>query len=278
MTTRTIRFSKLDEKVLTTLLRHGCLTTEQAQALIWPTNSPEARAAWKVLDRLREAGYLAKTKSRPTVWWLSSDGRKMLASKRPGVTEEKALGPLRPHWEGVNDVHVAFVRAAIAHGDICGPTDFETEIGLGSEAGSQPMVRADGLLHYTIRDGGSATFRDAFVELHRATYGLDRLTAKLRAYASVASRKHLWASRFPGEFPPVLVVVDADRPAIMLAGALEYHCLDAERTGTDLIVYMTTLEALKNRGAREPIWHTVDGQVVDWLGEDDQVRSHSLET
>jgi hypothetical protein len=203
-----------------------------------------------------------------------------------------AAGAGQAHTLAVNDVGLAFVRAARTYGHDCGPLDWDHEIRhriadkpLDGPTGNQLI--ADALLRYgyRTRSGDYRSLR-LLVELDRATMTPDRLAAKLRAYAhylsyvpgadrggaASAAAAPGWQAVYP-QFPRVLVVLTG-RPAPTLAArarALRTLAGDdpiLRRAEKRLEAHVTTLEALQLRGPWEPIFQPLFGEDahVDVLG------------
>jgi hypothetical protein len=208
--------------IMESLYQHRLLTTDQLRVL----HTPEATAGWirRVLRSLAGRGLLDRVRGPATrsLWYLTELGADTIESagslaepRRRLTTSAQAAGPLRAHTLAVNEVGIAFVRAARERGDECGSDSWRHEIahpiargqgrGRSQSRGrsgarlSAELVVADALLTYLqIGEGGGLTLHQRFVELDRGTARpaeqlANKITryARLRHYAgSPAGRPH----------------------------------------------------------------------------------------
>jgi hypothetical protein len=151
-------------EVLESLGQHRLLSTRQVHQL----HTPDASIRWTrhLLARLRANGLAAAT-ARPggmLLWYLTAAGIDSLdaipsraETRRRAIPPEQAAGSLQEHTLGVNDVGIAFVRAARERGDDCGPFDWFHEIAhsLGPPPGRRApeQLIADAVLTYLLRAG-----------------------------------------------------------------------------------------------------------------------------
>jgi hypothetical protein len=157
------------------------------------------RWAQSILAELAAAGLVRAvgTRTRPPtkLWFLTPMGLDTVESaprlepRRIQVTPEGAAGQLQAHTLAINEVGVAFVRAAREREDECGPLAWRHEIlhpigpggGRGGRGGD--AVIADAVLRYTLFGAGRVSILTRFLELDRATMPMEDLAAKLRRYA-----------------------------------------------------------------------------------------------
>lgn len=208
--------------VLESLGQHRLLGTRQVHALHTPRTS--IRWTQKLLRTLRLRGLVDSITHRgPTrLWFLTPDGaaavRLLPTREEPrsrATTPEQAAGPLRAHTLAVNDVGVAFVTAARARGDECGPLSWRHEVAhpIGATPGKRggEQLVADALLSYLRRAGGGVVLEQRFVELDRGTMPVHGLVEKLNRYARLSHYPDpdgsgpLWRRHY-SVLPEVLVV------------------------------------------------------------------------
>ncbi len=168
------------------------------------------------------------------LWFLTELGTEAIElipsrpeRRRKQITHAQATGPLRHHALAVNEVGLAFVRAARARGDECGPLAWRHEIAhpIGPAPGRRTpeQLIADALLTYQRNQpDGTTTFHYRFIELDRATMPVDDLAAKLARYATLYHHtlpptgptdrpRPLWTHSY-AIFPAVLLVRDRALP------------------------------------------------------------------
>jgi len=283
-------------EILESLGQHRLLSTRQVHAL----HTPAASVRWtrRLLGRLRASG-LAAAAARPgglLLWHLTAAGAEALEAvpsraetRRKAITPEQAAGPLQEHTLAVNDVGIAFVRAARERGDECGPFDWFHEVAhpLGPPPGRRApeQLIADAVLTYLLRErGGAASVAYRFVELDRANRSAAELARRLGRYArlyrqptgrgaSGGAPAALWELVYP-VFPVVLLVLagrlterleERRRTVLALCGQ------DPELTATpEVEVSVCLLDDLVERGPFGPVFRTLagPGRAVDWLGEE----------
>ena len=229
-------FHSVGPEVLASLYQHRLLSTPQIHAL----HMPDAKMRWaqQILAELADAGLVAAVNTRtapPTkLRFLTEAGLSAVESaprlemRRVQVTPEGAAGSLQAHTLAVNDVGLAFVRAARERGDECGPLSWRHEIphaigpGGGRGAKGGDLVIADAVLRYTrFSADGNVSLVSRFIELDRATMPLEDLATKLRRYARLhnyvpeGEAAPGWQQLYPHAFPHVLVVLAGkDRKAL----------------------------------------------------------------
>jgi protein involved in plasmid replication-relaxation len=281
--------------MLESLNQHRLLSTAQVHEL----HAPRASRRWaqEQLALLREVGLAESTSlpGRSLLWHLTERGvdaagtiPSRAETRRKVIAPEQAAGPLQKHTIAVNDVGIAFVRAARERGDECGPFDWLHEVAhsLGPPPGRRTpeQLISDAVLTYQLAEaGGQTSIAYRFIELDRATRSAADLAHRLGRYARLYRRTvpvegaaggsaALWSRLYP-VFPTVLVVL-AGRPSDRLE--------DRRRTvlalcgqDPDLVenpeveVSICLLDDLADRGPFAPICRTLadPGKAVDWLGE-----------
>lgn len=229
-------FREVGAELLQSLAQHRVLSTGQAHALHTPSSSRQ----WtrKLLGELRSAGLAQSIRARrrgpEQLWFVTPAGHEALAGAPRGerravqVTPEAAAGVLAAHTAALNDAATAFVRAARAHDDECGPLAWRHEvahpINLAAAEGRRggENVIADAVLRYShFTDAGDVELLTWFVELDRATMPLEELVEKLRRYARLArfaadaDGTPAWRRLYPISLPGVLLVLAGrDRAAL----------------------------------------------------------------
>lgn len=280
--------------ILESLYQHRLLSTSQIHALHAPHAGP--RFAQRTLAQLRRME-LAASVRRPGglgVWYLTAGGVEVVEAKanrvetrRKPIPRTHALGPLQAHTLEVNDVGIAFVRAARARGDECGPLAWRHEVAhpLGPPPGRRrpEQLIADAVLTYQRTDpDGPTSFHYRFVELDRGNRAADDLAARLARYAKLyrhaapvepgGETVPLWSHSYP-VFPTVLVALsgrDHDalerRRQLVLALCRQEPALD---DNPEVDVPICLLEDLVAAGPFATIFQTVANpeQPCDWLAQ-----------
>jgi len=284
--------------ILESLGQHRLLLTRQVRDLHVPGRSRQWASSR--LDRLRSAGLAAATRAPGgrLLWHLTERGADALdaipsraETRRKVIPPEQAAGPLLEHTVAVNDVGIAFVRAARARSDECGPFAWIHEVAhpLGPPPGRRmpEQLISDAVLTYQLAEvGGSTSIAYRFIELDRSTRSAPDLAQRLGRYARFYRRTvpsgnseggpvALWSLLYP-VFPTVLLVLGGasrdrleSRRRIVLALCAQNPDL-AETPEVEVSICL--LEDLAERGPFAPICRTLaDPQKpVDWLGEGGQ--------
>jgi hypothetical protein len=228
-------FPPVASDVLASLHRHGILSTRQIYDLHTPGLStrwiervlyqpPGRSGAVSLSTCVPPLVASVRTSESPSrkLWYLTPAGVKAAQSvpgvpKRDPVTTGAAAGSLQAHGLAVNDVGIAFVKAARVHGDECGPLDWEHEpehvIGkVGGRGSKGEYLRPDALLRYARIDGdGGVASHARFIELDRGTKSRDLLRDQVRRYTRLHDYRRD-GERLPGwralydVFPEVIVV------------------------------------------------------------------------
>jgi len=282
-------------EILESLGQHRLLSTRQVHELHTPATS--MRWTRHLLERLRRNRLVASV-AEPggrLCWFVTEYGADALEaipsraeSRRPRVTPEAAAGPLQEHSLAVNEVGLAFVRAARGReDDECGPFDWFHEIAhsLGPPPGRRApeQLISDAVLTYQLgEEGGGASVVYRFLELDRANRSAAELARRIGRYArlfrreveedSSGSKVPLWETLYP-VFPGLLVVLAGRRPdrlierrATVLALCQADHGL---ASAPEVEVSICLLADLVFAGpfARICRTSTEPGTDVDWLGE-----------
>jgi hypothetical protein len=274
--------------VLQSLYQHRLLSTAQVRAIHAPDATP--RHAQALLADLERRGLARHARGRHglKLWHLTHRGAHAAEASgeldvpRRLLSPERAAGPLQAHTLAVNEVGIAFMRAARERGDEFGALSWRHEVAhvAGPARGRRgvELVIVDALLTYLLTEGDGLSLQYRFVELDRATLPLDRLAAKLTRYARLGghvpkgAREPGWRSHYP-TFPALLVVL-ADRPRRLLerrrdaAIALCQADLEFERSA-ELSVSICLLDDLTERGPFAPIFARASDlePAFNWLGE-----------
>jgi hypothetical protein len=279
--------------VLQSLYQHRLLSTGQVRAIHAPDATP--RHVQALLADLERRGLARHARGRHghKLWHLTPRGADAAEASgeldvpRRLLTPERAAGPLQAHTLAVNEVGIAFMRAARERGDEFGPLSWRHEVAhvAGPARGRRgvELVIADALLTYLRADDEGLSLEYRFLELDRATLPLDRLAAKLARYArlerhvSKGAREPGWRSHYP-TFPGRLVVL-ADRPRQLLErhrdAALALCQADVELARAELSVSICLLDDLSERGPFDPIFARADDRerALNWLGEPGEATS-----
>jgi DNA-binding HxlR family transcriptional regulator len=288
--------------IMESLYQHRLLTSEQLRVL----HTPDATAGWmrRVLRLLAERGLTDRVRGPATrsLWYLTELGADTIEAagtlaepRRRVTTSTQAAGPLRAHTIAVNEVGIAFMRAARERGDECGPDSWRHEIAhpISRSRGRRAaeLVVADALLSYLqIGEDGGLTLHQRFVELDRGTARpAEQLASKITRYARLrhyagapasagSLARPLWRSYYRS-FPHLLIVLaDQSRERIRsrIQRTLALHESDpalgdtaeaSEKRGA-VPVSFVALEDLLTRGPFAPVFLFAGhpGEPADWLG------------
>jgi hypothetical protein len=274
--------------------RHRLLSTIQLHELYTPRSS--LRWTQLLLDRLRESGLAeaARTPGGLGLWHLTPRGVNAIepivatGQRCKAISPKQAAGPLQEHTLAVNEVGLAFVRAARERGDECGPLAWHHEVvhSLGRPPGQRrtELLIADALLTYRQNaPSEEVTFHYRFIELDRATMGAERLASQLVRYAPLYHRtvpagdpleepEPAWAKLYP-VFPAVMVVIAGLPPRRAERRrdiALELLAEDPDLAdAAEVSLSICSLDDLVSRGPFAPIFRELrrPQTPIDWLGQ-----------
>jgi hypothetical protein len=293
-----VRLGPLAVEMLEGIYQHRLLSSSQLHEIYTPGRSHE----WthRQIRKLERAGLAAAVRQ--------PGGRKLLHLTPAGVamvetvprtesrskliTPEHAAGALQRHTLAVNDVGVAFLRAARERGDGFRPLSWRHEIAhpIGSPVGGRrnEQVIADAVLVYEHYEDG-VWFKYRFLELDRNTMPVEALGKKLARYGRlreyrVPSKKtpvlqgpRFWKTRYR-VFPDVLLVFDNGTPEQLRRRrdlVLWFASTESElRNAANVKVTACLLSDLQTEGPFARIFRGMDDRErpVDWLGrgEDDE--------
>jgi hypothetical protein len=197
------------------------------------------------------------------------------------ITPEQAAGTLWRHTLAVNEVGIAFMRAARERDDEFGALSWRHEIAhpIPSAAGRRELLISDALLTYIAHEpDGRLTFHYRLLELDRATVPADTLAEKLASYARLyhhtpAAREGTpggWRALYP-IFPEVVcVLAGKPRAALERRARTVLALLNADpslKATPQVKPSLALLEDLSAHGPYAPIWLGADTpQRHDWLG------------
>jgi len=283
-------------EVLSGIYQHRLLSTTQLHALY----TPHAKPRWtrRVLALLASRGLIdrAHGPGSLSLWFLTEYGAETVETAGPRAETRRRLvgpaqaeGPLRRHTLAVNDVGIAFVRAARERDDECGPESWRHEIAhpISLRRGRRPpdMAVADALLTYLqTGEDGSIALHQRWIELDRGTARpAEHLAAKITAYrrlryftppasATDQPAEPRWRSYYRA-WPHLLIVLadqSRERMRLRIQRTLALHQSDpASREADSIPLSFVALEDLLRKGPFAPIFTAADqpGQPVDWLGQ-----------
>jgi hypothetical protein len=283
--------------MLAGLYQHRLLTTTQLHTLY----TPHARPRWtrRVLESLKYRGLVDRAQGPGTLslWFTTDDGADAVETAGPRAeprrrvtTQAQAEGLLRKHTIAVNDVGIAFTRAARERGDECGPDSWRHEIAHPISAGSPrrpaQLVVADALLTYLqTADDGALVLHQRFIELDRGTARpAEQLAAKITRYTRLryytpasavapdAPAEPLWR-RYYRSWPHLLIVLADQSERRMRQRIQRTLALYESDPGKDhriaIPVSFVGLDDLLGSGPFAHVFVTADqpDRPVNWLGE-----------
>ncbi len=281
-------------EVLTSIYQHRLLTTAQVHEMHMPGRT--RRWAEQVLAQLASRGltaFVRPGRGGARLYYLTLAGAQAVEliptrveTRRKLITPEQAAGPLWKHTLAVNDVGIAFLRAARERGDDFGPLGWRHEVAHRAPAAEHArgeLLIADALITYlALGPTHELTFHYRLLELDRATVPTDTLAGKLARYADLhrytpggqgqASTQPAWQTRYP-IFPDIICVLAGQPRAALTKRAQTVLALCREdpqlQRTPEVRVSLTLLEDLQAKGPFATIWHqpTDPSQTIDWLGD-----------
>jgi predicted ArsR family transcriptional regulator len=300
MTDRASRPSAAD--ALDALYQHRLLSTAQIHEML--ARGVRLRQTQRLLADLAARNLVASVRpSRDSsdrsarLWYLTERGAAVVEAapdrtelRRRRLTAEMAAGRLQAHTLAVNEVGVAFLRAARERGDEFGSASWRHEV--AHELSAAPRRHSEFLVtdavtrYWATSSSARPTIRYRFLELDRATVLMDDLAGKLARYARLhlrwteywqADRERrasmpAWPSWYRA-FPRVIVVL-ANRERANLGRRLEtlLALCRAEpelQECPDLSISFVLLDDLLAWGPFAPIFRRPeDDRLVNWLGHE----------
>lgn len=295
-----VRLGPLAVEMLEGIYQHRLLSSAQLHEIYTPGRSREW--AHRQIRKLERAGLAAAVRQPGgrKLLHLTPAGLSMVESvprtesRSKLITPEHAAGALQRHTLAVNDVGVAFLRAARERGDGFRPLSWRHEIAhpIGSPVGGRrnEQVIADAVLVYEHHEDRRTWYRYRFLELDRNTMPVHALGMKIARYARlfdyrVPSKKSMsrgprfWRTRYR-VFPTVMLVLDNGTPRQLrrrLASALWFAGTEQDmRDEPDVEVLACLLSDLQAEGPFARIFRGMSDpdRPVDWLGrgEDNEGR------
>jgi hypothetical protein len=278
--------------VLTSIYQHRLLSTAQVHEMHMPGRT--RRWAEQVLAQLASRGltaFVRPGRGGAHLYYVTLAGAQAVEliptrveTRRKLITSEQAAGPLWRHTLAVNDVGIAFLKAAREHGDDFGPFGWRHEIAHHAPTAGRnrgELLIADALITYLVLGPArELTFHYRLLELDRATVPTDTLAAKLARYADLyrharAGRGQatgpVWQAQYP-IFPEIICVLAGQPRAALTRRAQTVLALCREdpqlKSTPEVRVSLALLEDLQAKGPFAAIWHQPKdpGQALDWLG------------
>jgi hypothetical protein len=277
--------------IVASLAEHRALSREQ----IGEIHMPGTGARWvrRVLSRIADAGLVdhARTAggSPQRLWFATGAGARLAVEvgalpRMPRVFDAaEVVGPLQAHTVAVNDAAISFLAAARREGDDFGPLSWRNEVahplGIGPRRRRSRSVIADALLTY-IRTAGEKVFVEhRFLELDRATLGVDAMAAELARYADLyratgGDEEPLWRRWYPA-FPGIACVLTGASPEVLRRRrdtALALLRTEPQLARTpEVEIRVCLFEELVAKGPFASIFRSLrdPGKAVNWLGSDE---------
>ena len=290
-------------EALDVIYQHRLLSTSQLREIVLPGTG--ARWMQQALRELAEMGLASSIPAyRPRsegpgerVWSVTERGATVVEAT-PGRPELRrrliqpivAAGPFQAHTLAVNEVGIAFLRAARQRGHLFGAESWRHEVAHDlrtSPRQPRDFLVADALLKYWTTDqDGEATLRYRFLELDRATVLMDDLAARLARYAQLYRRwADHWSFTAGGHserqadwslhyrvFPAVIVALANPRRTNLRRRMETLIALCRSqpdlRRCPEVSIYFALLDDLVARGPFASVFRRLanDGD-VDWLGQ-----------
>ena len=273
-------------EMLRAIHRHRLLSTTQLRRLYTPQATS---SAWvqRLLRDLQRRGLAAHVErgSGLRFWYLTERGARAVDAVFDDrgilVTPEAAGGPLLDHAWALNEVGIAFVDAARARGDDCGPLAWRHHVE-HARAGREPLV-APAVLEYLTTSSEQISLAYRFLELDRATTPVTALVAKLADYVDLHRERSdgeatsEWQRWYRGTFPEILVAMagqsrDQSLRRLEILWALSQQDPRTQRTPVPIRVVL--LDDLREQGPFAPIfWRLGEpGRLTDWQGAEGEAR------
>ncbi len=259
-------------------------STRQKEAFKWTRTVLRLLEQRGLVYRVRSQGWLAH-------WFLSDQGADAVEAagsrsehRRRVITRAQAEGPLRAHTIAVNEVGIAFVRAARDRADECDADSWRNEIAHPISRGGirhpAQMVIADALLTYLqAENDGGLILHQRFIELDRGTRRpAEQLAAKLARYTQLRAytptsdpdATPAWCAYYRS-WPHLLIVLADQTPARIhqrIQRTLALYESDPTRNQQLTIPFsFVALDQLTRHGPFAPVFTSpTHDEPVDWLG------------
>jgi Replication-relaxation len=284
---------------LEVIYQHRLLATSQLHQILAPSH----RVRWvqRLLAVLEGRGLADAVAAHPRrtgraerLWYVTERGAEVVEAvhnrtetRRRLLTAQVAGGQLQAHTLAVNDVGIAFLRAARERGHDFGALSWQHEVAHQLNPGRRypDLLVADAVLRYwTASLGGETALHYRFLELDRANLLMDDLVAKLARYARLyrlwteqlrtaagGSETVAWPALYRA-FPNVLVIL-ANPGRANLRRRMETvralcHAEPELRRCPPLSISFTVFEDLTAWGPFAPIFRRPgDDQLFNWLGQ-----------
>jgi Replication-relaxation len=292
------RYQKLEDAgddALRVIHQHRLVTTSQPRALVLPERS--LRRMQAVVAAMAQRGLVAAaTARRPwpgqaeSVWFLTRRGAAAVEEpdasepRRRLLTPQQAAGPLQGHTLAVNEVGVAFTRAAREWGHDFDARSWRHEIAHDYRIGKRRrVVIADAVLGYLAwsKDGTPYPMH-RFLEVDRGNMQVEHLVARLRRYVDLygvwrdcqdsqdRSQDPFWPPRYQW-FPRVMVVFAPSpraNPARRLTTVMRFSRETEVFRWEGWLFSYALLDQLVATGPFARVFHRMsDDQLVNWLDE-----------
>jgi hypothetical protein len=299
------RFGRGQVEMLECVYQHRLLSTAQLHSL-YPARA--LRRTQRALAAMEQVGWLESVRQPggTKLWFVTERGADAVESignraewRRKVIPREQAAGPLQQHTLAVNEVGVAFVRAARERPpDEFGPLSWRNEIAhpIGARPGRRgtEMLIADAELTYLQVAEGRVRLHWALVEVDRATMALETLVAKLGRYvrlyeyAGPPNRRRigsapLWREHY-SYFPTLLVVLaNASHRRLWNRRWLVQSLWQRDHAdrGEWIDVRVCIYSELMEHGPFAPVFMDDRQEMVDWLGrspgEPDEPEEETVE-
>ncbi|MEV7124310.1 replication-relaxation family protein [Kitasatospora griseola] len=295
----------LSYEILAALYQHRSATTSQLHQMLCPTK--DISYLRRQIRMLGEHALIETVTLRMPrtahLSYLTAAGL-AIAARMPEVSDrtsplqnlsDVAARVLLPHSQAVLTTHLAFLADARRRGDDYFPLDWAPETMHRLSDRQADAVRADALMRYTVnRPDGRAHLR-AFVEVDRATYGSEKLVAKLTAYARFwrlrpgqnGSRRPTiestqaapaWTEYYP-MYPRLLFVFTGssrttrerrieDLQAAAAGNRRVSEMLKEVKAGATLLEHISPTKARPGIGPSDPVWQSLaapDQPACGWM-------------
>jgi hypothetical protein len=281
-------------EVLESVYQHRLLTTLQVREM----HTPDASRRWtqRLLHALARHQLIDVARGPRTigVWFVTEQGAEAveqlpsrLEGRRKLIAPAQAAGQLQAHTLAVNDVGIAYLKAARERGDEFGAFSWRHEIAhaIGSVAGRRAgdQLIADALITYLQTSGEQVSQHQRFLELDRGTLPVEALIEKCRRYQRLrtytpepprgAEPVEAWRAWYPAGLPDVQIVL-AGKPRAQLERRLRlllalYAAAPELHADKRLRVRVVLLEDLQRHGPFAQIWLAAENPSarLDWLAQ-----------